>query len=218
VLGHGAGFWLRLEANYQQDLVRLQQLDELASQKDWLKELPLRWMQRQGWVETCSHAGQQVSACLKFFAVASIEAWRELYGQPLAVYRTSKTYATQQGALACWLRRAETEAGAIDCRPYEAKTFRAALQQMRNLSCATDPTVFVPQLQALAGTAGAAVALAPLTGSFSRPKATISARFTQPVSPSVVLTSIQVVSSVRLVAVSTVPNGRLPTSSPLGAA
>ena len=32
VLGHDAGFWLRLEANYQQDLVRLQQLDELASQ------------------------------------------------------------------------------------------------------------------------------------------------------------------------------------------
>jgi hypothetical protein len=28
-LGHDAGFWLRLEANYQQDLVRLQQLDEL---------------------------------------------------------------------------------------------------------------------------------------------------------------------------------------------
>jgi HTH-type transcriptional regulator/antitoxin HigA len=32
VLGHDAGFWLRLEANYQQDLVRLQQLDQLASQ------------------------------------------------------------------------------------------------------------------------------------------------------------------------------------------
>jgi addiction module HigA family antidote len=62
VLGHDAGFWLRLEANYQQDLVRLQQLDELASQKDWLKELPLRWMQGEGWVDTCSHAGQQVSA------------------------------------------------------------------------------------------------------------------------------------------------------------
>jgi len=68
VLGHDAGFWLRLEANYQQDLVRLQQLDQLASQKDWLKELPLRWMQSKGWVDTCSHAGQQVSACLKFFA------------------------------------------------------------------------------------------------------------------------------------------------------
>ena len=74
VLGHDAGFWLRLEANYQQDLVRLQQLDQLASQKDWLKELPLGWMQKQGWVETCSHKGQQVAACLKFFAVASVDA------------------------------------------------------------------------------------------------------------------------------------------------
>jgi HTH-type transcriptional regulator/antitoxin HigA len=32
VLGNDAGFWLRLEANYQQDLVRLQQFDQLASQ------------------------------------------------------------------------------------------------------------------------------------------------------------------------------------------
>ena len=55
VLGHDAGFWLRLEANYQQDLV-------------------LRWMQGKGWVDTCSHAGQQVSACLKYFPVASIGA------------------------------------------------------------------------------------------------------------------------------------------------
>jgi len=161
VLGHGAGFWLRLEANYQQDLVRLQQLDQLASQEDWLKELPLRWMQHQGWVETCSHAGQQVAACLKFFAVASIEAWRVRYGQPLSVYRTSKNYAKEQGALASWLRRAETDAGSIACRPYEAKAFRAALQKIRPLSCIADPTVFVPRLQALAGAAGVAVVLVP---------------------------------------------------------
>jgi len=161
VLGHDAGFWLRLEANYQQDLVRLQQLDQLASQKDWLKELPLRWMQGEGWVDTCSHAGQQVSACLKFFAVASIEAWRERYGQPLAVYRTSKSYATQQGALACWLRRAETQAASIACRPYEARSFRAALQEIRPLSCEADPSMFVPRLQALAAAAGVAVVFVP---------------------------------------------------------
>ena len=53
------------------------------------KELPLRWMQGQGWVDTCSHAGQQVSACLNDFAVTSIEAWRERCGQPLAVHRSS---------------------------------------------------------------------------------------------------------------------------------
>jgi addiction module HigA family antidote len=142
VLGHDAGFWLRLEANYQQ-------------------VIPLRWMQGEGWVDTCSHAGQQVSACLKFFAVASIEAWRERYGQPLAVYRTSNSYATQQGALASWLRRAETKAASIACKPYEAKAFRAALREIRPLSCEADPSVFVPLLQALAGAAGVAVVFVP---------------------------------------------------------
>ena len=102
-----------------------------------------------------------MSACLKFFAVVSIDAWRQRYGQPLAVYRTSQSYATQQGALACWLRRAETQAAANTCRPYEAKGFRAALQEIRPLSCEADPTVFVPQLQALAGAAGVAVVFVP---------------------------------------------------------
>ena len=161
VLGHDAGFWLRLEANYQQDLVRLQQLDALASQKDWLKELPLNWLQKQGWVEACSHKGQQVAACLKYFAVASVDAWRQRYGQPLAVYRTSKSFATEQGALASWLRRSETLAGAIPGRPYDVKAFRAALQEIRPLSCEADPSVFAPKLQSLAAAAGVAVVFVP---------------------------------------------------------
>ena len=161
VLGHDAGFWLRLEANYQQDLVRLQQLDQLAGQKGWLKELPLRWLQNQGWVETCSHKGQQVAACLKFFAVASVDAWRQRYEQPLAVYRTPKSFTTEQGALASWLRRSETQAAAIPCRPYDAKAFRTSLQEMRRLSCEQDPSVLVPQLQGLAAAAGVAVVFVP---------------------------------------------------------
>jgi hypothetical protein len=93
--------------------------------------------------------------------VASIDAWRQRYGQPLAVHLISKSYATQQGALASWLRRAETQAASITCRTYEAKAFRAALQAIRPLSCEADPTVFVPQLQALAGAAGVAVVFVP---------------------------------------------------------
>lgn len=62
---------------------------------------------------------------------------------------------------ACWLRRAETHAALITCRPYEAKAFREALQAIRPLSCEADPTVFVPQLQALAGAAGVAVVFVP---------------------------------------------------------
>jgi HTH-type transcriptional regulator / antitoxin HigA len=75
---------------------------------------------------------------------------------PLAAYRSSKSYATQQGTLASWLCRAETQAASIACRPYAAKAFRTALQEIGPLSCETDPSMFVPQLQALAGAAGVA--------------------------------------------------------------
>lgn len=161
VLGSTADFWLRLESNYQQDLVRVQQLDQLASQKPWLKELPLSWMKKQGWVEAYDHAGKQVEACLKFFAVASVEAWREQYGKPLAIYRTSLSFETQRGAVASWLRRAELKAATIDCRPYEAKAFKSVLVEIRSLTLEPDPTKFVPEFQALAAGAGVAVVLVP---------------------------------------------------------
>jgi hypothetical protein len=77
------------------------------------------------------------------------------------VYRTSKSFTTEQGALASWLRRSETQAAAIPCRPYDAKAFRAALQEMRRLSSEQDPSVLVPQLQGLAAAAGVAVVFVP---------------------------------------------------------
>jgi addiction module HigA family antidote len=161
VLGSTSGFWLRLEANYQQDLVRVQQLEQLASQKAWLKELPLSWMKKQSWVEAFNHAGKQVEACLKFFAVASVEAWQEQYSKPLAAYRTSPSFETQQGAVASWLRRAELKAAMIDCRPYEAKAFKSVLVEIRSLTLEPEPSVLVPQLQSLAAGAGVAVVFVP---------------------------------------------------------
>jgi len=161
VFGASADFWLRLEANYQQDLVRLQQLDALAAESDWLKELPLSWIKKQGWVEACSHPGRQMQACLKFFAVASVPAWREQYGRPLAAYRASTAFEKKEGAVACWLRRAELQASAIDCRPYDAKVFREALVEIRSLTLLCEPRVFLPLLTERAAAAGVAVVFVP---------------------------------------------------------
>jgi HTH-type transcriptional regulator/antitoxin HigA len=161
VFGVSAGFWLRLEANYQQDLLRLRHLDALAGDADWLKEIPLSWMRKQGCVETCSHVGRQVQACLRFFAVASVSAWREQYGVPLAAYRASPAFEKKAGAVASWLRRAEIDAAAIACRPYDAKLFRQALAEIRTLTLEPDPAVFLPQLSQLAATAGVALVVVP---------------------------------------------------------
>lgn len=161
VFGVTAGFWLRLEANYQQDLLRLRHLDALAGDADWLKEIPLSWMRKQGWVETFSHVGRQVQACLRFFSVASVSAWREQYGVPLAAYRASATFEKKAGAVASWLRRAEIDAAAIACRPYDAKQFRQALAEIRTLTLEPDPRVFLPQVTSLAAEAGVALVAVP---------------------------------------------------------
>ena len=77
VFGDSVAFWLQREALYRESLARKRALDEAALQKSWLKDLPVSFIVKQGWVESYSHKGQQVLALLRFFGVASVEAWRD---------------------------------------------------------------------------------------------------------------------------------------------
>jgi excinuclease UvrABC helicase subunit UvrB len=64
----------------------------LAEQASWLRELPIAWMKKQGWIQQLDHAhheGEQVEACLRYYGVASVETWQSEYAAPLAAFRGS---------------------------------------------------------------------------------------------------------------------------------
>lgn len=161
VLGSTARFWLEREAQYQEARARRQQLDALAAEKDWLKELPLRDMVKFGWVRRCSHKGQQVAECLGFFAVASVAAWRCRYAECGAAFRTSPSFRQSGPAVGAWLRQAEREASAIDCAPFRRSTFDMALNEARALTREADPERFIPRIVASCREAGVALVLVP---------------------------------------------------------
>jgi HTH-type transcriptional regulator/antitoxin HigA len=156
-----ASFWLEREAQYQRALAHRDQLDRLAESAPWLKMLPLAWMKAQGWVETCSNEGAQVAAALRFFAVASVDAWNDQYQRPLAAFRGSPRFERRVGAVAAWFRAAEREAQAVDARPFDAARFDAALQTIRGLTREADPAVFTPKLQAACAACGVVVVFVP---------------------------------------------------------
>jgi HTH-type transcriptional regulator/antitoxin HigA len=160
-LGSSVEFWLAREAQYQAALERRRQLEALKAQSEWLKELPLSWMVKQGWVHRPTHSGERVLECLRFFGVASVETWREQYAQPLAAYRASEKFEKKVGAVAAWLRRAERQATDISSAPYDKVAFRKALPVLRSLTLEPDPGVFVPRLQEICAGFGVAVVLVP---------------------------------------------------------
>lgn len=161
VLGSTTDFWLVREAHYRAAMERRSVAKSLATEADWLREIPLAWMKRQGWVATGSSVSERVEACLRYFGVATVDAWRATYEVPLAAFRASPKFEKKIGAVASWLRRGEREATDVSCAPYDRAAFKEALGELRGFTHATHPREFVPRLIEQCAKRGVAVVFAP---------------------------------------------------------
>jgi len=161
VLGSTARFWLNREVQYREVLARSAALVKLEDDVAWLKELPISHMVKFGWVNKCASKALQVSACLSFFGVASVDSWRNQYAGPLAAFRASDVFEKKTGAVAAWLRQGERVATEIFTEPFDKKLFKETLVELRKLTAEVDPAVFIPQLVDLCAKAGVAVVIQP---------------------------------------------------------
>jgi len=161
VLGSNARFWLTREAQYREVLARALDAKLIEQDVAWLKDLPLKDMIRFGWVRSCTSKGAQVVECLRFFGVASVQAWNARYAEPIAAFRASKKLAKDGGAVAAWLRQGERKAEHIRCEPFDRQAFRSALEEIRALTNEADPEVFVQRLVMTCARVGVAVVFEP---------------------------------------------------------
>lgn len=160
VLSIPASFWLRREQHYRESLARLAEEERLKAWIEWLKEIPVREMMRRGWIPSCTSKLQQVLECLKFFGVASPEAWRLIWEHQVIVYRRSSTLKSSFGAITAWLRQGELEAQKIDCAPYDTGMFRDTLRRIRALTTES-VSFFQEELARLCANVGVAVVFVP---------------------------------------------------------
>jgi plasmid maintenance system antidote protein VapI len=160
-LGSSAAFWLARESQYRLSLARLRPDAPATEGARWLAELPLKDMVRFEWLEASADPASQVAACLRYFDVPDVPAWRRKYAAVLSTvaFRTSPSFDSLPGAVAAWLRQGEIEGGLLDCRPWNAKRFEAALPTIRELTRQRDPAVFLPEVRQICVGCGVAVAI-----------------------------------------------------------
>ena len=158
VLGVPAAFWNSLEQNYRAGLAREAERERLEQQTGWLKEIPVKDLVKEKWVESKSRPADQVDAALSFFGVASVDAWRNVWGglRSEVAFRQSAAFESAFGAVASWLRIGEIEARGIECAPYDAARFRTVLNEARALT-REDPEVFCRALVERCASAGVVV-------------------------------------------------------------
>lgn len=157
VTGTPARVWNRLEANYQSDMQRLRDQRDFAAASSWLADQPVKALVHRGVLpEEPSDKVSRTEQMLNFFGVASVDAWDEVYKGLACSFRQSKAYESKAGSVAAWLRLGEIAAWDVHCQPFNGAELRAALPQLRALTC-EPPEVFGPQIRDICASHGVAV-------------------------------------------------------------
>jgi HTH-type transcriptional regulator/antitoxin HigA len=152
-----ARMWTALDAQYQEHKTRGEQLAAFAAHSEWLKRVPTSLLRKQGYVTAGSREiGEQLEQVLRFFKVANLDAWSEVWGRPAAAFLKSNVFDADPVAVATWLRLGEIAAEGMRSDPFDRTTLRALLPSLRALTTQR-LDVFLPRMQELCATAGVAV-------------------------------------------------------------
>ena len=159
-LGMPVEYWLNLEAHYQEILARAAEEQQLERDLNWLTRIPINPMAKLDWIEKHKDKKQQLIEVLRFFGIASVDQWDDMWPKLNVAYRQNQTHEVFPEAVSVWLRQGELEASGIVCTPYNKAKFIEALNQIRSLTT-EDPSHFVATMQELCAMAGVAVVFVP---------------------------------------------------------
>ncbi|MFD0900622.1 HigA family addiction module antitoxin [Actinomadura sediminis] len=136
VTGMPARMWNRLEADYQTEVTRLRRRDDLAELAAWIRdEIPVKELVKRGALPADpKDPGSRVQQVLRFFGVAHLETYRELYESNAVSFRQSKAFEVKPGAVASWIRMGELKAQDVRCEPYNKAGIEADLPRLRLLT------------------------------------------------------------------------------------
>lgn len=158
-LGISARFWTGLETQYRDTLARLEAERELEAQTNWLEGFPVADMVRHGLITPGGSKAERLGKVLSFLGISSPAAFDRL--DAVASYRSSPAFRASPKAVAAWLRWGEIRATAIDAPTFDAKRFRAVLDEVRPLTRNEPFDQVFKRVQALCLTAGVIVILVP---------------------------------------------------------
>lgn len=159
-LGRPAHFWSNLERQYQDEIARIAEQEQMGSCLEWLKKFPVNKMIRYGWIPKAKDKLDQLSFLLDFFGVASPAQWERVWEMYQVAYRQSKHFEKCAESLSAWLRKGEIEALQIDCSEFDRTRFQGIINEIRELT-REKPEIFVPILVRKCASAGVAVVFVP---------------------------------------------------------
>jgi Zn-dependent peptidase ImmA (M78 family)/plasmid maintenance system antidote protein VapI len=158
VVGGSTEFWLRRQENYERDLDRATAAISDDEANVWLREIPVPGPKPRGRTTTDSRH-KELRRRLAFFGVGTLGAWERRYGRDRdnTRLRTSRTFASSDGAVSLWLRQGEVEASLADADAWDPNALRTRLSEILRLTRIGKPERFLPRLKQLLAESGVAL-------------------------------------------------------------
>ncbi len=183
VLGSNASFWLNREAQYRDNLARLEEMKKFEQWVCWVDEHPVPELMKAGAIEkrrrTQKNKPNILHDLLRFYGVATPDEWNHHYKGMAVVYRRAREDESNIGAISAWLRLGEIKVEQMTGPKYNKSRFEKALKIIRSLTV-LPPEKFEQKLLSLCHQSGVALVFVP-----SIPRAHVSgaARWLKPYRP-----------------------------------
>lgn len=158
VLGGTADFWIRRQENYDKALDRAVEAIAETEGTGLIEKVLSPGPAPRGRVSTAAKA-KEIRVRLAFYNVNGMQAWQARYGKDIDTtrFRTSGSFASDEGAVSLWLRSGELEADLISAKPWNPKQLEQDLPKLRRLSLIRHPDRMLPKLREALADVGVAL-------------------------------------------------------------
>ena len=160
VLGIPASFWLNLERQYQEELMKIEKLEFLENCKNWLTGFPLTQLKAMNLLPETSVKAEIAEYLLKFFRVASPNEWTSIYTEESLAFKIELKHTTDPKAISTWLRIGELQAEQLTLAPFDKKLLTDALPNLQEIAY-QQPADWLLQIQKVCASFGLAVVYSP---------------------------------------------------------
>jgi HTH-type transcriptional regulator/antitoxin HigA len=134
VLGIDAQFWVRADADYQAYVSNLKAREQVGEYVDWAKRFDLLTLERYGIVSSLDSTATRAEKILKFFGVASPDAFEQTWLRPRVSFRRSQSFTVHEPNTALWLRLVERSAQELQVPPLKLSVLRKVARDIPGMT------------------------------------------------------------------------------------
>jgi len=159
VTGVPAGFWNNLEAQYREQLTRIEGISKPdPSAEIWARQFNYAKMAAVGWVPHTVKIAEKIENLLQFFQVGGVAEWEDVHLKTLnqGAYRVAAAVKKHRTDTVAWIQRGLILARGLKPAPFDKLRFLQAIEEARSLA-SQHPKEVVRQLERLYSESGVAL-------------------------------------------------------------